>query len=200
MSEQLKQLLDKINQEGVQRAEENKKAIESKARAEAQKIIENAGKESKRLKAEAEEEIRKMKDATEASLKQGARDLVLSLKEEVQQILKKIITAETSAALSSEEIAVTLGRLIENYCQKNGETSDIKVLLSKKDQEGLKNSALSKLKNSLKQGIEFKTSPNIKAGFFISFDEGKSFFDFTEEGVAEALSAFLNPEVSKLLK
>ncbi|MFH1854147.1 MAG: hypothetical protein ABH815_02420, partial [Candidatus Omnitrophota bacterium] len=129
MSEKLKGLLDKINQEGIQKAEENKKAIESKARAEAQKIIEDASKESKRLKAEAEEEIRKMKDAAEASLKQAARDLVLSLKDEIRKIFNKIISAETSNALSSKEIAAILARLIENYSQKNGEISDIKVLL-----------------------------------------------------------------------
>ncbi|MBU0758787.1 MAG: hypothetical protein KKC66_01580 [Candidatus Omnitrophica bacterium] len=200
MSEKLKGLLDKINQEGIQKAEEIKRAIESKAKAEAQKILEYSRRESAKLRADSEEEIRKMKDAAEVSLKQAARDLILSLKEEIMQIFNKIIATETSKALSSEEIAATLGKLIENYCQKNGEVSDVKVLMKKEDQNKLKDAMLSRLKDRIKEGIEFRPSSNIKAGFSVSFDKGKSFFDFTEEGVADALSAFLNPELSKLLK
>ena len=56
------------------------------------------------------------------------------------------------------------------------------------------------MKEHIKGGIEFKPSSNINAGFSISFDKGKSFFDFTEEGLKEALCAYLNPEVEKLLK
>jgi len=200
MAERLKELLEKINKEGVQAAEEKKREIESKAEGDAKRIIEKAKKEAKKIIEDAELKAKKTAQATEASLRQGARDLILSLKDEIRKILDNIIVAETQEAMSSEDVVDILTRLIEKYIDKKGETSDIKILLKKEDLDKLKKGLMLKLKEKSKLGIEFKSSPNINAGFSISFDKGKSYFDFTDEGLSEALSAYLNPELKKLLK
>ena len=200
MSERLKELLEKINQEGVQAAEEKKREIESKAEGDAKRIIEDAKKEAKRIIEDADVKAEKTAHATEASLIQGARDLMLSLKDEIRKIFDKIIIAETQKAMSSEDMVDILTRLIEKYIDKKGETSDIKILLKKEDLDTLKKGLMLKLKEKSKLGIEFKPSPNINAGFSISFDKGKSYFDFTDESLSEALSAYLNPELKKLLQ
>ena len=77
--------------------------------------------------------------------------------------------------------------------------SDIKVLLGSDDLLKLKKTFISKLKEHIKNGIEFKPSANIRSGFSISFDKGKSFFDFSDEGLKEALALYLNPELKKIL-
>jgi len=201
MAERLKELLEKINQEGIQQAEENKRTIESKAQADAVKIIEDAKAEAKRIIENAKTQAKKTKESSEIAIKQAARDLILALKDEVKKILNKIIAADTKRSISSEkELSSILGDLIEKYVEKDGASSDIKVLLKKEDLEKLKSSFISKLKESLAGGIEFKPSPNIKAGFSISFDKGKSFFDFTDESLQEALNSYLNPELARLLK
>ncbi len=200
MAERLKELLEKINKEGVQAAEEKKREIESNAEGDAKRIIEKAKKEAKKIIEDAELKAKKTAQATEASLRQGARDLILSLKDEIRKILDNIIVAETQEAMSSEDVVDILTRLIEKYIDKKGETSDIKILLKKEDLDKLKKGLMLKLKEKSKLGIEFKSSPNINAGFSISFDKGKSYFDFTDEGLSEALSAYLNPELKKLLK
>jgi len=200
MAERLKELLEKINKEGVQAAEEKKREIESKAEGDAKRIIEKAKKEAKKIIEDAELKAKKTAQATEASLRQGARDLILSLKDEIRKILDNIIVAETQEAMSSEDVVDILTRLIEKYIDKKGETSDIKILLKKEDLDKLKKGLMLKLKEKSKLGIEFKSSPNINAGFSISFDKGKSYFDFTDEGLSEALSTYLNPELKKLLK
>jgi len=200
MAERLKELLEKINQEGVQAGEEKKREIESNAEGDAKRIIEKAKKEAKKIIEDAELKAKKTAQATEASLRQGARDLILSLKDEIRKILDNIIVAETQEAMSSEDVVDILTRLIEKYIDKKGETSDIKILLKKEDLDKLKKGLMLKLKEKSKLGIEFKSSPNINAGFSISFDKGKSYFDFTDEGLSEALSTYLNPELKKLLK
>ncbi len=201
MAERLKELLEKINQEGIQQAEKNKHNIESKAQANAAKIIEDAKSEAKKITENAKLQAKKTKESSEMAIKQAARDLILALKDEVKKTLTRIIAIETKKTLSNEkELSDILKDLIENYIEKNGTSSDLKVLLKKDDLEKLKNTFISKLKQSLKSGIEFKASSNIKAGFSISFDKGKSFFDFTDEGLEEALTSYLNPELSKILK
>jgi vacuolar-type H+-ATPase subunit E/Vma4 len=74
------------------------------------------------------------------------------------------------------------------------------VLVKKEDLEKIKNTFVSKLKDKVKAGVEFRPSQNINAGFSISFDKGRSYFDFSDEGLLEALSAYLNPELAKLIK
>ncbi len=200
MSEKLKELLERINQEGLQKAEQNAGAIETKAKREAEKIVSDAKSQARTIVDDARDEAKKTMESSEASIRQAGRDLVLSLKEEIRKIFDKIVSAETKKAISPEEMAAILGRLIERYIEKNGESSDIKVLLKKDDLEELRQGLISRLKQRCKDGIEFRPSPNINAGFCISFDKGKSYFDFTDEGLVEALCAYLNPELAGLLK
>ena len=200
MSENLKGLLEKINQEGVKLAEENRKAIEDKARKDARKILEDAKKLADEIVQKAKVEAEKTKVNTNLSVKQASRDLLLSLKEDIRKILNKIIAGEINKALSNEEIAGILTGLIDKYVDKNGQTSDIKVLVKKEDLEKVKDAFMSKLKDKVKAGVEFRPSANINAGFSISFDKGKSYFDFSDEGLLETLCVYLNPELAKLIK
>lgn len=200
MSERLKELLEKINEEGVKQAEEKAKAMEIKARSDIEKILKDAKTEAERIVKEAKLEAEKTRQSTEIAMKQAARDLILFLKDEIRKMLDKIIAIQTQKAMSSGEIGDILRNLIEKYLEKGGESSDIRVLLKKEDLEKLKSTFSTRLKERLKEGLEFKPSPNINAGFSISFDKGKSFFDFTDEGIREALCAYLNPELARLLK
>lgn len=200
MSENLKGLLEKINQEGIKSAEEKAVAIENKAKQDAEKILEDARKLADNIIQDANFNAGRLKDAAEASLKHSSRDMILSLKDEIRKMLYKIVALETSKAMSGEEVVKILEELIEKYIDKNGQVSDIKALVKKEDLEKIKDSFMSKLKDRVKAGVEFRPSENINAGFSISFDKGKSYFDFTDESLVEALCAYLNPELAKLIK
>ena len=200
MAEKLKELLEKINREGVEQAQEKAGAIESGAKADAEKVLKDARNDAQKIIEDAESRARKTKETTEAVLKQAARDLVLSLKDEIKRIFGKIAAGETVKAMSVENMAVVLRSLIQRFIEKGGKNSDIRVLLKKEDLEKLKNTLVLKLEQKLKSGMEFKPSPSVNAGFSISFDKGKSFFDFTDEGLTAALCVYLNPELSRLFK
>ena len=67
------------------------------------------------------------------------------------------------------------------------------------DLEKLQKGLMAKLQQDVKKGVTFQ-STEIAKGFTISFDGGKSYFDFSDASLAEYLSAALNPEVANLLK
>lgn len=200
MSENLKGLLEKINQEGIKSAEEKAKVIEDKARQDARKILDDARKLADEIIQKAKVEADKTKTSANLSIKQAARDLILSLKEDIRKMLNKIIAGEINKALSNEEIAGILAGLIDKYVEKNGQAGDVRALVNKVDLEKIKNAFMSQLKDKVKSGVEFKPSANINAGFSISFDKGKSYFDFSDEGLLETLCVYLNPELAKLIK
>jgi len=200
MSENLKDLLEKINQEGIKSAEEKARIIESKAKNDAEKILEDAKKFADNIIQEANSSALRLKDTSEASLKQASRDTILSLKEEIRKILNKIVALEISKAMSGEETGKILADLIDKYVDKNGQPGDVKVLVKEEDLKKIKDGFMSKLKDKVASGVEFRPSANINAGFSISFDKGKSYFDFSDEGLLDALGVYLNPELAKLIK
>ena len=65
MPEKLKELLEKINTEGVQQAEEQARVIESKAKDERGKILKDAELEAQRIVEEAEADAKKTKETME---------------------------------------------------------------------------------------------------------------------------------------
>jgi V/A-type H+-transporting ATPase subunit E len=199
MPENLKGLLEKIHQEGIKSAEEKGRAIETQAQRGAEKIIEDARKEASRIIEDARSSAEKMKLAGEVALKHAGRDIILSVKKELGKMLDKIARVDISKALTGDELVRILGGMIEAYAAKEGMASDIRVLVKKDDLEKLKHSFAAKLKDKIKDGIELKPSSHIKAGFAISFDQGKSFYDFSEESIVQALRIFLDEELAKLL-
>lgn len=199
MTEDLKGLIDKIQQEGVQAAQAKAKAIEQEAVLKAKNIIENAAKESQKLLADAREQINKSKVSADASLKQAARDLIISLRKEISDILDRIITLNVRKALNPEEMGVILTALIKDYTSKQEQGSVI-VSLSKKDLEALEQSLLGELKTEAKNRIVLKSSDDIQAGFIISYDAGKSHYDFTDKALAEHIGRHLEPHLAEILK
>ncbi|MBU2540333.1 MAG: hypothetical protein KJ593_00355 [Candidatus Omnitrophica bacterium] len=200
MTEKLKDLLEKINEEGVKQAEEAARRIESKAEDDAEKILRDAKSQAEAIIDDARSHARKVKEAGELALKQSGRNLMLSLKEEIRSLLNKIIGAETAKIMSAVDLEAILEKLIINFAKEKGETSDIKVLLKQEDLAKLKKTFILRLKERLKEPIEFRPAANINTGFSISFDKGKSFFDFTDEGLAEAIRNYLNPELARIFK
>lgn len=199
MTEDLRGLIDKIQQEGVQAAQEKAKSIEQEAVLKAQNIIENATKESQKLLATAREQIDRAQISADASLKQAARDLIISLRKEISVILDKIIVLNVRKALNPEELGVILTALIKDYASKQEQGSVI-ISLNKKDLEALEQSLLTELKTEVKDRIVLKSSDDIQAGFIISYDTGKSHYDFTDKALAEHIGRHLEPHLAEILK
>lgn len=198
MVEDLKSLIEKINQEGVKAAEDKAKDIEIEARRRAGEIIEKAKKEAGKVIAEAKDEVARMEKSGEESLKQAGRNLIISLRKEITSMLDRLIMLRVREELSPGAMAKIITSLIKNY--KGKDEGDIIVSLNKKHLQNLEKGFLSKLKAEMKKGITLRQSEDIQGGFIISYDSGKSHYDFTDKGLAEYISSYLKPKLAELLK
>jgi len=195
MSQQVQELIDKIKSEGVQAADKKAKEIESEAQAVAQKIIDDAHVQSKRIIADAQTQAEKTKTSTEMALKQSARDMLLALRKEIESILQGVIAKEIKDSLSPEQ----LGGILKEVIKKSAASDAVEVTLSSSDLDKIKKGFAAKLQQEIKQPIAFKANDGITSGFTISFDEGKSCFDFSEASLTAYLSSYLNEQVALLL-
>ncbi|MEA3305257.1 MAG: V-type ATP synthase subunit E family protein [Candidatus Omnitrophota bacterium] len=198
MAEELKDLIEKIHQEGVKAAEDKASDIENEAKRRAEIIIEKAGKEAENIIAEAKEKSAKMEKTGKLSLKQAGRDTILSLRKEINAVLDKIVVSHVREALNPGELSKIISALIKN-CD-GMEKNSIMISLNKGNLEKLKKGFLSKLKDETKKEIILKSSEDIHGGFTISYDSGKSHYDFTDEALAGYISLYLKPELSGMLK
>lgn len=200
MAQQVQELIDKIKAEGIATAEKKATEIEAQAQAQAGEIISKARKEAQRLIDKAKEDAQKTEQSTQEALKQSSRDMLLSLRKEIEKILQRIVSEDIKESLTSENLSDVIARVIEGFLSKKGAESDLKVMLGADDFNKLKKGILAKIQNRLKDGIEITPAEDIGKGFTISFDGGKSSFDFTDSSLADFLSAHLNEEISQLLK
>jgi len=196
MTEDIQGLIDKINQEGIKQAEEKAGKIEEEARQQAAEIIAWAKKEAQRLIAEAKEQIERSQEKARALLAQAGRDLLLSLRKEIQATLEQIITSQIQEALVPEALAKIILEMAKAQAQHK---EDIVVSLKKEDLQALEKGFLGKLRQEIKKGIILKAVQDIRAGFTISFDAGKSCYDFSDKALAEYISVYLKPKLAEIL-
>jgi V/A-type H+-transporting ATPase subunit E len=199
MSQQVQELIDKIKTEGVQAADQKAKEIEDKAHAAAKKIVEDAQAKAQRILKEAEAQAEKTRVSSEMALKQSAGDTLLALRKEIGATLQKVIAKEIKGALSREELAHILEEVIKGIVKANLADHKVEIALNESDLKKLKDGFTAKLQKEIRQPLTFKTNEGISAGFTISFDEGKSCFDFSDESLVEYLSSYLNEQVAVLL-
>jgi len=198
MAEEIRDLIEKINQEGIKAAEEKAHNIEAAAQLRADDILAQARRESEEMIAAARDRIRRDDEKGKILLNQAGRDLLLSLRKEMNAMLGRIVVSEIQQALTPEALFKLLSEVVRNY--STGEISDITVLLNKEDLEILEKNFLHKLKEETEKKIILSPSEEISGGFTISFDSGKSCYDFTDKALAEYIGTYLKPKLNQILQ
>ncbi len=200
MSQQVQELIDKIKTEGLAAADQKSRELEEQAKRNAQGILNEANKRAQDLLLDAEEEIRKKQEASRTALQQASRDTLLSLKKEVQKLLQKVIAAQVADALPPQKLSEIISAIAHKAVDGKSADAGIAVVLSPKDLQELRDGFLAKLQKQLKHPVHFQAAEDIGKGFTVSFDSGRSSFDFSQEALAEYLSVYLNEELAALLK
>ncbi len=198
MAEELKNLIEKIQEEGVKAAEEKAMAIKNEARHTAQAVIEKARQEARAIIADAKEKAAREEGVGRLSLKQAGRDTIIALRKEIAAALDKVVASSVKEALGPLELVKILSMLIAEQGQKRQE--GIIISLSKEDAQKIEKGFLGSLTQELKKGITLKVSEDIQAGFLISFDDGLSHFDFTDKALADYLGSYVKPKLAEMLK
>lgn len=198
MSQQIQELINKIKADGVHEAQQKAKHIEEEAHLKANEIISEAKANAQKILADANAEKIKVQKAAEVSIAQAGRNTILSLRKEIESMLKSIVLAHVRDSLSPQQTVSILEGIIKQYVQNNSTT--IQVTLGTSDVQAIKDGLLSKLQNELKKPVVFKTSSQISKGFAVSFDGGKSSFDFSDASLAEFLSVYVNDDIARILK
>jgi len=197
MAEEIRELIEKIRQDGIQAAEESAKRIEEEAYAKARSILDSARAESKKMLEEARLSIGRHEASSVSSLKQAARDVLIGLKKEITATLDKLVLADVKRSLGPGESAKMIAAILNK--RLSADKGGIIISFNREDSAGLEEALKAELSAELKKGIVLKPSEDIKGGFTISYDNGKSYFDFTDKALADYIAAYIRPKLSEYL-
>jgi len=199
MTEQLQELIERINREGVEAAESKGKEIVAAAEEKAEKIVADAQKAAEDLARNAETDAKKLQENAEKAIQQSFRNVMLSLKDEIQKYFDRIFTAEIGDSLTPDklsEVIIAVGKKCAD--QISGE-KDVKALVSPDDAKKLADSLIERFKKETGKGLKISPVPGIDAGFMVSFDGGESSYDFTDQGLKQLLSTYISAQLKKII-
>ncbi len=199
MEIQLKELIAQIRKDGVEAAEGQAEAILEAAKAEADKIVADAKAEAEKILLSAKTENERMVKSGEDALRQAGRNLLISFRESVTGELTALVRDRVTAVYSSDAFAGLLSKVLENWTNRP-DAEDLTVLLNERDLRALEDTLLAGLTESMKAGVTLKPNDRFDGGFRVSVGDDGAYYDYSAEAVTEMLSAWLNPNVTALLK
>lgn len=198
MAEELQGILDRINADGIAKADAERNAIISKAKDEAAKIIADAKAEAAGIVKNANSEADAFRKRAENALVQAARDIKISLKGELESRINKAVENATSAALTGEFMAELIREAAAKFISSPDE--ELSVSCAIKDVEKLEAALKGALADSLTKEPEILGVSSVRGGLELSLKNGAFCIDFTSEAVNDLFSAYAGKLVENIVR
>ena len=187
--EDLQSILEKINREGVEKADAEAARIVAEAKEKAAAVVREANEAAAKAKADAEKEAKASAERGEATLRQAARDIVISVEGAVTALLTNVLARNVDAALADGATATAVAAAAIRDLAGPGEIA-----------AGPKLAAALQAQLAASGGFTVVTDESAGTGFSVRLDGGRVEHSFRGDVIAAELAKRLRPELAKILK
>ena len=192
MAEELQQLLEKIQRDGVDKANAEAAAIVAKAKAEAETLVKKAQEDAAVAEAKGKADAEAYAARARETIAQAARDTVLKVKDDVTKLLTKLLAEDVTAALATEAVPIAAAAVKELVTG----SATAEVAASAKLVDALR----AQLAAQAQGGVKVVADEMTGAGFTVKLDNGRVEHDFTDAAISDALAQRLRADLAALLK
>lgn len=194
MSEKtLDKLIVTLKTEAIEAADKEAKQIVEKAHKEAQRILKEAEEQKEELLVKADKEAQAIYGKGESALKQAARDLTISVRNDLLKLLKTALEREVESNFTPDLMERAILKVVGNI----GSGVALKI------PGNMKKELADKIQERLRTSGDLDTltkDPNLPNGFVVTkTDQGWS-YRISAEAVAELLNGHLSPKWINILK
>lgn len=200
MPEELQNLLDRIQKDGVDKADAEAMEIISSAETKASEIVKKAEADATSIIEKAKNDAAAFETQGQKALQHASRDVLLSLGEAINASLQKVVISEVAKALDVATIQKMIEKVAEAYCSDKNEGSNIEIILNADQQQEVADYFVSKYAEQMKNGMQIKSSNNIISGFKVAMPDAKLEHDFSGEAVTDAFCRLLRPKIAEIVK
>ena len=196
MEQQIQELVNSIKRDGIIEANAKKDEIIENAKFQAKEIISQSEKEAASIIEKAQREANVLKQSASETIRQASRDVILSLKKNINAQMDRLLHQNIKETLSPENTIALIVHIVKAGIvdPKNGV-----VEVDKKNIKGLEEKLRGELEKELKNGLVINIVPSVDVGFRISDKNGSSYYEFSDEEIGNLLSPYLNEAIVDIL-
>ena len=194
---QLKELIDTIHRDGVDKVRLESEALLRQAQAQADGIVAAARTQAAALLANSRQEQERLEHSGRESLKQASRDLLLGVRKQLEAVFSALLKEKTREVLNDKEITAAIAAMISNWTPEHQDK--IELLLPQDQFASIANALHKAMSGKIAAGIEIKAAAEVTNGFRVVEKNGQAYYDFSAASIAESLSLFLNPLMAKIV-
>ena len=194
MTQDLQHLLEKIQRDGVDKAKTDADKIIDAAQSQARSLLEAARAEATTLTTGAQMEAEAFERRAEETIRQSARDTLLSVEKSVTALLTNLLLKEVNTALNSTDLVS--GLVLEAVRAYLGGKGTVEVAAAAELVDALR----AKLAAEAVAGVTVVSDATTGAGFRVRLADGRVEHDFTGAAIVDALSKQLRPRLAALMK
>ena len=198
MSEELQGLMNKIQAEGLEKAETERARLVAEAKAEADAIIAEAKAQADKIRKDAEADAEASRKKADAAVRQAARDVVISLKDDFQEKLRAVVREAAAQAMTPEAMAGLIAKIAGQFAASAA--SGAEVILPAREREEAAQKLIGCLPDVLKKNSTVQLGRGFAAGFKIGFNNSEVFLDFSDEALADVICEFVGPKLAAVIK
>ncbi len=200
MAEDVQGLLEKIHNDGIAKAQQEKEAIIAAAKKEAAQIVADAKAQAEELKKTARTEAKAGEEKANDAIRQAARDAVIALKADLLNKLNTVVHSCIGEAMTPDVMKQIILTMAQSYGKDANAADSVEVLLPKKEQDQAEAYLKAQLLAELKVKPVIELTNEFNAGLQISFRDGEVYFDFSDDALAEVLCRFVGPKLTAVIK
>ena len=198
MAEELQGILNRINADGIAKADAERNAIIEKAKAEAAKIVSDAKGEAAEIVKNAQSEAEAFEKRADNALRQAARDIKIALKGELEARINKSVSGAAAAALTPEFMAQLIKSAADKFITSPDE--ELSVVCAVKDVDALNTALKAALADSLVKAPKILGDGALRGGLELSVNDGAFYIDFTTDAVNDLFSAYAGKMVEDIVR
>ena len=198
MAVELQGLLNRLQEEGVKKADQEKESIIEKAKKDAEKIIKDAKKEAESILKHAKQEEADIQVKAKAAVNQAARDIIIGLQTSLQERLARLVKQSSQEAMTGEFMQKIIVSMVDKYA--NQDAPAIEVMVGSNDLDEMTKLLTQSLINDMKVNCEVVAGNDISAGLKVSFNGSDLFLDCTEDAITSLVASYVGPRLAEMIK
>jgi V/A-type H+-transporting ATPase subunit E len=196
--EKVKKICEMLRHQTLEPAMEEAERIAAEARMKAEQILEQAQHKVQKMQREAEKEIERRRVLFEASMQQGARQTVETVKQQIEELVVGQLGKTLSNKLSEPEVLASLITALVHAIEKEGIEGDLSVLIPSMVPARTINELLAKqLLDRLKEKSVL-IGP-MKGGVELKLHKEKITVEMTDEALQEMIGSYIRKDLREFL-
>jgi V/A-type H+-transporting ATPase subunit E len=194
---QLKELIDTIHRDGVDKARQESESLLKQAKAQADEIVAAARVQAEEMLANARRERERLDRSGRDSLQQASRDLMLGVHQQLEALFSALLRDKVLESFQDKDITAAIAAMISSWLPERQDKMDI--LLPQDRFDSMAKALRKAMAGKIAAGIEIKAAADVANGFRVAEKDGHAYYDFSAESIAESLSQFLNPVMAGIV-